>query len=118
MTNWQKAAVLCVALTLPASKAATLTPIARFASRRPPVIGFLLVVQMPDASDKRGVALPFCPIDCFVLRWEGGEHVVRVVFDDIMVDTVSLGMALGTRFNVNVRHARLSPDRVAGSGSA
>jgi hypothetical protein len=72
------------------------------------MIGLLLVIQMSDASDKRVVALPFCPLDCFPLRWEGGEHVVRMVFDNIMVDTVSLGVALGTRFNVNVRHARLS----------
>jgi hypothetical protein len=29
------------------------------------------VVQVPNARDKRGVALFLCPLDCFVLRFEG-----------------------------------------------
>jgi hypothetical protein len=72
------------------------------------VIGPLLIIQVPDASDKRGVTLIFCPIDRFSLRFEGAEHMVRMVFDDIIVDMAPLGAALGARFNVNVRHALLS----------
>src|SRR5260370_22832514 len=45
---------------------------------------------MPDASDKRGVALTFRPIDRFSLRFEGADHVIRMVFYDIIVDTAPL----------------------------
>jgi hypothetical protein len=75
---------------------------------RPPVVGPLLVIEVPDAGDKRGMALTFRPIDRFSLRFEGGEHVVRMVFHDIIVGRTSLSAALGARFNVNVRHALLS----------
>jgi hypothetical protein len=63
---------------------------------------------MPDASDKRGVALTFRPIDRFSLRFEGADHVIRMVFYDIIVDTAPLRAALWPRFNVNIRHALLS----------
>ena len=72
------------------------------------MVRVFLIVQMPDASDKGNVTFRFRPIDRFFLSFKSTEHMVRMVFDDIMVDTVSLGVALGTRFNVNVRHARLS----------
>jgi hypothetical protein len=72
------------------------------------VIRPLLLIQVSDASDKRGVALTFRPIDRFSLRFEGAEHVVRMVFDDIIVDMAPLRATLGTRFNVNVRHALFS----------
>ena len=72
------------------------------------MIRVLLVIQVPDASDKRGVARTFRPIDRFSLRFEGAEHVVRMVFDDIIVDMAPLRAALGARFNVNVRHVLLS----------
>jgi len=56
------------------------------------------------ASNKRSVALALRPIDRFSLRFEGAKHMVRVVFDDIVVNTAPLRAALGARFNVNVRH--------------
>jgi hypothetical protein len=37
---------------------------------RPPVIGFFLIIQVPDASDMRGMALAFRPVDRFVLGFE------------------------------------------------
>jgi hypothetical protein len=73
-------------------------------SCRPPVIRLLLIVHVPDASDKRSMALAPRPIDRFSLRSESGEHMVGMVFDDIIVDSASLGPALGARLNVNVRH--------------
>ncbi len=73
-----------------------------------PMIRPLLIIQIPNASNKRGVAPTFRPIDRLSLRFEGGEHVIRMVFDDIIVDMAPLGAALGPRFNVNVRHAPLS----------
>ena len=76
-----------------------------FALGRPPMIRLLLIVQMPDASDMRGVAVLLRPIDRFPLRFEGAECVVHVVFHDIVVDMATLRAALGARFYVNVRHA-------------
>jgi hypothetical protein len=43
---------------------------------RPPVIRRLLIIQVPDTSDKRGMPLIFRPIDCFSLRFEVRECVV------------------------------------------
>jgi hypothetical protein len=75
------------------------------------VIRFLLIIQMPDARDKRGMALISCPIDCFPLRSEGREDMVGMVFDDIIVDPGPLRPALGAWLDVNVRHALLSLHR-------
>jgi hypothetical protein len=44
----------------------------------PPVIGLLLVVQVPDASNVGRVAVLLRLLDCFVLRLASGEHVVRM----------------------------------------
>jgi len=38
----------------------------------------------------------------------GRQRVVRMVFDDIIVDMAPFGAALGARFNVNIPHALLS----------
>jgi hypothetical protein len=75
------------------------------------VIRLLLIIQVPDASNQGAVTLTFRPIDRFSLRFEGAEHVVRMVFDDIIVDMAPLRSFLGPHFNVNVRHA-LSPEVV------
>jgi hypothetical protein len=72
------------------------------------MIGLLLVVQVPYTSYERGMTLTSGPIDCFSLRFESAEDVVRMVFDHIIIDMGSFGAALGTGFNVNVRHAFLS----------
>jgi hypothetical protein len=40
------------------------------------VIGLLLVVQVPDASNVGRVAVLLRPLDRFVLRFASGEHVV------------------------------------------
>jgi hypothetical protein len=75
-----------------------------FALGRPPVIGSLLVIQMPDASNKRRMAVAFRPIDRISLRLEGGEDVICVVFDYIIVDVTPFRTALGTCLDVDVRH--------------
>jgi hypothetical protein len=59
---------------------------------------------MPNASDERGVAPAFCPIDRFPLSFEGTEHVVGVVFDNEIVDTIPLRAPLRACFNENIRH--------------
>lgn len=69
----------------------------------------LLVIQVPDASDKRMVIILLGPIDCFFLSFESAEHVVRVVFDYIIINVRSFRTALGTRFYVNIRHSFFSP---------
>ena len=48
------------------------------------MIRFFLVVEMPNASNERGMALSFRPPNRFVLRLEGGEYVIRMILDDIV----------------------------------
>jgi hypothetical protein len=74
------------------------------------MIRFLLIIQVPHASDKRSVAVSFCPIDRFSLCFEGAEHMVHMVFDYIIVDWASLRPTLGTGLNVYVGHDLLSLD--------
>jgi hypothetical protein len=64
------------------------------------VIGLLLIIQVPDPSDKRVMAPGSRLIDRFSLRLERAEHMVRMVFDDIIVDPAPLRPTLGPRFNV------------------
>jgi hypothetical protein len=44
------------------------------------------------------------PLDRFVLRLEGGEHVVRMILDDIVIDRITLTTPLRAGLNVDVRH--------------
>jgi hypothetical protein len=50
------------------------------------------------------MALAFRPVDRFVLGFESAEHMVRMVFNDIVLDRAALRTPFGARFNVNVRH--------------
>jgi hypothetical protein len=72
------------------------------------VVGFLLIVQASDASDKRVVALDCRPIDCCLLRSGGVKHVVGMVFNDEVVNGGSFRTTLGARFDVYIRHGFLS----------
>jgi hypothetical protein len=71
---------------------------------RAPVIGLLLIVEMANAGDMRRMAVTLRPFYCLVLRFEGGECVVGMVFDHIVVNAGTYGMALGARLDINVRH--------------
>jgi len=68
----------------------------------------LLVIQVPDASDKWSVMLRFRPIDCFFLSFESAKLVVRMVFDYIILNSRSFSASLWTGFYVNVRHKSFS----------
>src|SRR5947209_4586870 len=46
------------------------------------------------------MALSFGPINRFSLCLEGAEHMVRMVFGDIIVDPAPLGTALGPRLEL------------------
>jgi hypothetical protein len=72
------------------------------------MVGGFLVIQMPDASDKRSVTVRFRPIDCLFLGFESAELMVRMVFDYIIVNGRPFRTTLGTGFDVNVRHSLLS----------
>jgi hypothetical protein len=74
----------------------------------PPVVGFLPIVQVSDASDKRVVALAFRPIDCFLLRWEGVKHVVGMIFSNEVVNGAPFRTALGACFDIYICHDILS----------
>ena len=62
----------------------------------------LLIIQVPDASDKWGVALTFRPSNRFPLRLEGGKDVGRMVFDDVIIDWAPLRAAFRAWLDVNV----------------
>jgi hypothetical protein len=66
------------------------------------MVRILLVIQVPDTSHKGSVTLRFRPIDCFFLSFEGAEHVVRVIFDYIVVDRRPFWASLWPGFYVNV----------------
>jgi hypothetical protein len=72
------------------------------------MVRVLLVIQMPDASDKRSVALRFRPIDCLFLSFESAELVVRIILDYIILDSRPFRAALRTGFDINVRHGLFS----------
>jgi len=64
------------------------------------VVRLLLIIQVPDASDKRGVGLLFRPINRFSLRFEGAERIVHVVLHKARLDKTGQGTGTRTR-----RHA-------------
>jgi len=68
----------------------------------------LLVIEVPDASDKGAVTIGLRPIDCFFLGFESAQFVVRMVFDHIIVNGRPFAI-LGTSFYVNVRHSDFFP---------
>jgi hypothetical protein len=75
-------------------------PFLRFGSRSfalggvSPVIGNLLVIQVADARDKRGVAFAFGPGDCLTLGLERAQLFVALFLDDVIVDMATFGTAL------------------------
>ena len=71
------------------------------------MIRYLLVVQVPDASDKREWPL-FGALDRLVLRFETREHVIRMILHHVIFDMASLGAAFGARFDVDVCHCATS----------
>jgi hypothetical protein len=72
------------------------------------MIGFLFIVEMANPGDMRRMAVTLRPFDCLVLRFEGSECVVGVIFDYIVVNAGTYGMALWSSLNVNDRHGHIS----------
>jgi hypothetical protein len=74
------------------------------------VVRLLLIIQVPDASDKRGVgewALLLRPINRFSLRFEGAERLVRVVLHKARLDKT--GQGTGTRTRRHAPYIAASP---------
>jgi hypothetical protein len=68
------------------------------------MVRLFLVVQMPDARDKRRVTVTPGPLDGFLLRLESRQHMVGMVLDDIVVDRIALPPGLWTWFDIDVCH--------------
>jgi hypothetical protein len=68
------------------------------------VIRYLLVVQMANASDKRGMAPAFCPLNRFPLGPERAEHMICMIFHNVVLDARPLRPALRARLDIDVRH--------------
>jgi hypothetical protein len=73
------------------------------------VIGKLFIVKLPHARNERTASLLFRPIDCFLLRLERAEHMIRLIFCDVVGYRLVLRPPLGTRFDVDIRHDLFSP---------
>src|ERR1700722_17433121 len=69
-----------------------------------PVIWNLLVAEVADPGDEWLMAFLARPGDGVALVLERGQHVVGVVFNDVVLDRAVLGASLGTGFNIDVRH--------------
>ena len=72
-------------------------------SSRPPMVRRLFVVQMPDPCDERRVPLLLCPVDCFPLGFGGGEDMIRMVFDHVILDVAAFGPPFRSSLDVYVR---------------
>jgi hypothetical protein len=79
------------------------------------VIRDFLVIEMPQAGNKRRTVVLPRPVDLFLLSLEGGEHVVRVIFHHEVLDGASFRTAL--RLDVNIRHVLSSLLSEANGGS-
>ena len=71
------------------------------------MIRFLFIVEVPNAGNMRDMTSTFCPSDSFLLRFKGPEDVLRMVFDNIVVNRTPLSASFGARFNVNSLHPSL-----------
>ena len=58
-------------------------------------------------GNERRMVVPPRPLDRFPLRLEGGEYVVRVIFDDEVLDCAAFRAAPGMGFDVDIRHLSL-----------
>jgi hypothetical protein len=54
-----------------------------------PVVWSLFIVHMADTGNKRVVPLVLGPVYRLTLRFERSEHVIRVIFDDVVVNRTS-----------------------------
>ena len=71
------------------------------------MVRLFLVVHMPDARDERMVSFFLRPGDGFMLCFERGQHMVRMILDNIIVDVRSLLTPLRPRLNVYISHLTL-----------
>jgi hypothetical protein len=74
------------------------------ASGSSPVIRALLVVEVPNAGDKRRMPLLLGPVDGVVLRSCRVEDVTGMVLDDVILDRRAWLSTLWTGFNEDVSH--------------
>jgi hypothetical protein len=73
----------------------------------PPVIGLLLVVHVPDASDVSRMAILLRPLDRFMLCLECCEDTVSVILDYVIFDVSALLPTFRPGLDVNDRHLSL-----------
>jgi hypothetical protein len=57
------------------------------------MVRLFLVVQVPHACDQWPMAVMPRPLDCFVLCFEGCEHVVHMVLDSFVFEVSTPGEA-------------------------
>ncbi len=70
------------------------------------MVGILLVIKVPDTSYKGMMTSCLCPINRLFLSFEDFEHMIRVVFNYIIMNSGSL-TTFRTSFYINVGHSLL-----------
>jgi hypothetical protein len=83
------------------ASASLATPASSYCS---PVVGVLLVVQMPDTGHQGTIFSLLRPLNRFSLFLEAAEHAVGVVLDDIALNGCSFRPSLRSRFYINICH--------------
>ena len=73
------------------------------------MVWLVLIVQVPDPSDVRRVPGPLRPFDCFVLGLEGLKDMIRMVFNDVVLDRTAFRSSLRSRLDKDARHFCLPP---------
>jgi hypothetical protein len=59
---------------------------------------------VPNAGDKRVMTSSLRPFDSLSLRLEGTEHVVGMVFNNVIVDPAPLRPTFGPCLDIDIRH--------------
>jgi hypothetical protein len=70
----------------------------------PPVIRLSLVVQVPDTSNMRGVALSLRPVDRCSLCAKSAKHLVALGLDHIIIDRRPFRPSLWPSLYINICH--------------
>jgi hypothetical protein len=68
------------------------------------MVRLLLIVEMANPGYVRRVAILLGPFNRLMLSLEGAKRMIRVVFNDIIVNVASFGSALGSCLDINDCH--------------
>jgi hypothetical protein len=68
------------------------------------VVSLLLVAEVPDSSDERGIALRASPSDGLGLGFGRVQDMIGLIFDDEVLDGAMHVVPFGAWFNKDIGH--------------